>query len=225
MAETKKAAKTSGAAAKKNKTLDKTVAEEPVKQVKKSKTGVYWLIGLGLLIILALIFFRRQIVVATVNGKPIFWYKYIQVLEKQGGKEILDQLVLEKLIVDEAAKQNLVVANEVVEDELNKIKTNLEAQNMTIDEALGQQGMTLAELQKQIQMRQLVTQLASKDITVSDQEIADYLEENKDSMPTGKDKPENLNELVKEQLLKNKQQEAVQKFLDNLKSQATVQYW
>lgn len=217
--------------------VNKVIIREPAEKIttpsqnkpnlskSKSHPWLYTALIILLLLIIGGVVFRRQFVVALVNGQPIFRYHFVKALEAQAGKEILDQLVTEQLIKAAAQEKSLTVTPEELDKEVATITESLKSRGMDINEALSQQGLDLNKFKEQITLKLLVTRLAAADITVSDEEVADYMEKNKTSLPQGKDAPENIKELVKEQMLQGKQQESIQTWLTESKNKATIQYW
>ena len=65
-----------------------------------------------ILIVATLIFaFRSFIVAASVNGQPITRLAVVKEAEKQGGKQVLESLVTNTLIEQEARKQKVTVTD------------------------------------------------------------------------------------------------------------------
>jgi hypothetical protein len=200
-----------------------TVSTKPKPAVKRP-----WLfIGLGVILVLAILgyVFKNQFIVVVVNGKPITRAEYIKTLETQGGKQVLNRMITERLVMAEAQKQNLTVPQTVIDSEITKIEGNIKAQGMTLDQALAEQNMTLADLQKQIMIRQLVTDLTASQAAVTDADVQKYLTDNKDKLPTGKNAPKDIETLVRQQLEQTKQQTVADAWLKELQSQANIQYW
>ena len=188
---------------------------------KKSK-----LIWIPLVVIIALILYRFKglLVAATVNNQPISRLTVLQELEKQGGKQIMDNLVTNALIRQEAKKQNLSVSQDEVKAQLDDISNNLTSQGQDLVTALAAQGMTENDLKSQIELKILVDKLAAKDINVTDKEVEDYFTQNKDLY--GKDaKLADLKDQIKTTLQSQKTSEAINSWLTTLKSNAKINYF
>ena len=69
-----------------------------------------------ILLILAAIFGQRLLFVAYVNGQPITRMAYYNELEQKDGAQVLQNLVVETLINQEAAKKGIVVTNTDVQN-------------------------------------------------------------------------------------------------------------
>jgi hypothetical protein len=192
----------------------------------QSNMRMKWLVAAWILVIAgALYYFKGQFIVATVNGQPIFRSTLVQELERQSGKATLDNLVLETLVRQEAAKQKVTVTDEEANDELKKLEDRLTQQNQKLDQLLAAQDMTKASLLEQIKLQKLVEKMLSKEpVTVSDEEVTKYLTDNKAFLPKDA-KPEELKVEVKKQLEQQKQSTKTQTWLKSLQDNAQVNHW
>lgn len=177
------------------------------------------LLGLGLLILGLLGFlFREHFVVAIVNGRPVLRYELDKKLASSFGKETLENLIIEKLIQEEARKQKVVVTEEEVDAEVEKISQSL-GEGDKIEEILALQGMTLKDLREQLKMRLQVNKILEKDISISDEEVSQFVKENGQVL-TATDEAEKkaeARERIKEQKISEKVQAWVSELLQNAK--------
>lgn len=174
-------------------------------------------------VILLLYIFRSVFVVATVNGQPISRLQLYQELEKQGGKQALSGIITETLITQEAAKEHVTVSDQEVNDQIKSIEQNLAKQGQKLDQVLTAQGMTQKQLTDQIKLQKLAEKMAAKNITVSDKEISDYIEQNKDNLPQGQDE-KTLRASVSDRLKQQKVNDKIQSWLQNLQKNAKINY-
>ncbi len=189
-------------------------------KLKKRNLAVF----LSLIILAgALFYFKNQFIVAIVNGRPITRLALIKELEKQGGRSVLESLVTKTLILQEAKKQNVTVNKDEINQEIKEIEENLIRQGQDFDELLKSQGMTRKDLEEQIKIQKIVEQIAGKDIQVSDEEIDDFIKENKESLPKDSSSEE-VRLSVKEQLRQQKMSEAVQSWIESLHNNAKINY-
>lgn len=135
-----------------------------------------------ILIVLAFVF-KGVFVAALVNGQPISRLSLIKELEKQGGKQTLASLINQTLILQEAKKKNINISEKEVNEEVKKIEEDLKKQGQNLDTALLTQGMTRGDLIAQLKIRKLVEKLLADQIKVTDKEVADYVEKNKETFP------------------------------------------
>ncbi|MCL4353938.1 SurA N-terminal domain-containing protein [Patescibacteria group bacterium] len=172
------------------------------------------------LILIGAYLLRNQIIVATVNGQPISRVSLLQELEKQQGKKVLDTMITTTLIFQEAEKKNEKVSDEEVNNEIKKISENLKKQGQDLNTALTAQGMTLEGLKEQIKIQLTLKKLLAKQLVVSNKEINDYLEKNKESLP--KIDANQLKDSVKSQLEQEKFNTAVNELIQSLKAKAKI---
>ena len=161
--------------------------------------------------------------IATVNGRPISRLEYYQTMEKQIGKQTLENLVTESLILDAAAKKNVTVEQKVVDKDIADIETKIKAQGQTLDQALTQEGITRADLEKQMRIQKLVETLSASSSAVTDVEINNFITTNKAQLPQGAT-AEELKNLAKTQLEKQAQSDNIKKWLADIRTQAKVVY-
>lgn len=164
---------------------------------------------------------RNFVIAATVNGQPISRISVVQELERQGGKQALNALVTKTLILQEARRQNLTVGQEEVDAEIKTIEDNIKRQGQTLEQALMLQGMTREQLDEQIRLQKMIEKIVGKDIKVTDQEVAQYIEQNREALPPEED-PKVQQDMVREQLQQQKLNERVNTWIEDLRKNAKV---
>jgi peptidyl-prolyl cis-trans isomerase C len=100
-------------------------------------------------------------------------------------KEVLDQLIAQELLWQEAERREHVAAEEEVDQVLTEIKTNFDSEQAFLFriEAGGFTGETYREdLKHQISVRHMVIEDIAAGITVSDDEISEFYNENQERM-------------------------------------------
>lgn len=109
---------------------------------------------------------------------------------KQYKKQILDNLVNEKILLQKATELNLKPSddeiNKQVDDEINKYKSQY-SQEGQYDQFLKQNGFTEEELKTFLKNQAIVKPVIDdvmKDVSVSDEDVQNYYNENKDSQYT-----------------------------------------
>lgn len=187
-------------------------------KIKKS----YIILAITVLALAALlVIFRNLFVAAVVNGQPISRLSVVREAEKQSGSQVLNMLVRNKLIEQEATKQNVTVSDKEVDDQIKKLEGNLQKQGQKLDQALKMQGMSREDLRKIIKLDQMVSKMVGKDIKITDKQVADYIEKNKDALPQGQDEAQ-LKTSVKEQLRQQQLNEKVRSWLEKLQKDAKI---
>lgn len=193
-------------------------------EIKFSKK--YLMIFFILILILGLIYFsKRFLIAATVNGKSINRLALLQKLEKQGGKKILESMVTESLILQEADKRKITVNQKEIDVEMKKIEANVASQGSTLDQALQNQGMTKNDLTEQIKIQLMLQKMAGSDIKITDQEVNDYINANKNQQGIESSGQEISKEQATAQLKQQKLQQSIQSFLSDLKTKAKITYF
>lgn len=171
-----------------------------------------------------LYFLRSLFIVALVNGQPITRLSLIQELEKQGGKRTLDSMITKSLILQEAKKQKIIVTDQEVDKSVTQLEENLTAQGQDLNQLLQIQGMTRDSLKEQLRIQNIIEKILGKDINVTDQEIKDFIEKNKSSLPKDA-KTEEVTASAKEQLKLQKINEKTTSWIDSLRTSAKIQYF
>lgn len=170
--------------------------------------------------------FKGLFIAATVNGQIISRLSVVKALESQGGKRILESIVTENLIKQEAKKKNIIIDEKIVDKELVTTEEQLKTQGQNLEDWLAFQGMTKETFRDQVKLKKMVEELLGKDIAVTDAEIADFTEKNNDVLTerVGSDSAK-VATLVKEQLKNQKLSEKVQPWLAELQKNAKVNYF
>ncbi|MBI2031094.1 MAG: SurA N-terminal domain-containing protein [Candidatus Levybacteria bacterium] len=187
----------------------------------KKYLSIFFLV---VIILSGLYIFRNQIIVATVNGEPINRFTLINELEKLSGKRALETIVTKTLVMQDAKKKNVSVTEDEINSEIKKIEENLKAQGQTLEDVLKLQGATLDTVREQITLNLLMKKLLGKDIAVSDSEILDYVEKNKEIKPESMPEEE-YKKQVKTQLEQQKFQEKAQTYIKKLQDSAQINYY
>ena len=164
--------------------------------------------------------YKRLVIAATVNGSTISRLTVIKELEKVSGKNVLNALIEQKLITDEALKKNITVSQEEIDAEIAKIETQLTAQGTTLDQALITEGMLKADLIKQITTQKKLEKMLADKLAVADEEITQYIKDNAIEIPAGKESEYQTQ--VKELLRQQKLSLEASTLVTSLKSAANI---
>lgn len=176
-----------------------------------------------LIILGGLYLVKDSFIVAMVNGKPIYRWTVIKKLEEQGGKQILDSIVTETLVKQAIKDSGIKIEQAEIDTEIKNIEDRLVAQGMTLDKALEQQGMTRQQLVEDITLQKSAEKIVAEKVSVTDEEVQKYMEDNKDFFPADSD-PAQMKETVKQQLLSSKANEAIQAWVQGLQDSSKVIY-
>jgi foldase protein PrsA len=210
--------------------LDNTVeqTEKAIAIIEKKKKSNSKMVGLatfiGLLAVAGAYLYKNgYIVAATVNGESISRIAVIHELETASGKAALEALIQKKLIESELKKSNVEFDLGEVDDRVLEIKTEVEAQGATFDEALSAQGMTLDLLKEQIETQIKLEKVLADKITVTDDEVATFIKEAK--LTATKDSSiEAVEAGVRDQLSQQKFQTEAGAWLSSITENASINY-
>jgi foldase protein PrsA len=161
--------------------------------------------------------------VAIVNGKPISRITYFKNMEKQGGKQVLDKMIQETMVKDEAQKKDIKIDQGVIDEEVKKIESQIKIMGQTLDEALKTEGITREELDDQIRMQKMVEVMANANIEITQKQIDEFIATNKDQFPKGTTKEE-MQTSAKEELTTQLGSAAIGKWFEDLRKNAKIIY-
>lgn len=194
---------------------------------EKNTKPQFFKIAVVVLIVAALaaVLFRNRgwFVAATVNGTPIPRWELNDRLTKRFGDQVLEAIIGEKLITDAAAKAGVSASNEEIGAKVNEIEQSLSG-SMKLDDALQLQGVTREEFESQVRVQILIDKMMSKEVSVSAQEIDEYV---KGATAAGQtlsaSEAAQQREAAEKELKANKVAEKFQEWFAKLKEEAKVQ--
>ncbi len=195
-----------------------------IAKLKRSWKKTLIITLLVLIVLTGLYFLKGFFIAAMVNGKPISRWSLDRDLERAAGSQILNTKIAETLVLQEAKRQKIVVSEEEINQEVKKLDNQLQAQGQDLDAILALQGQSKKEFLRQIKIQLLVEKMLGKDIETTEEEIADYFQENKalfDEGATLASEKEN----IRQTLFENKLTEKIQPWLQDLQSKAKVLYF
>ncbi len=141
-------------------------------------------------------------IAATVNGEPIYVEDVDKQLEQMGQqqqsfegpegeeykkqiqKQILDDLIEQKLVLQEAEKEKIKVKNKEIDDWIEQAKQQFPSEQ-EFEAKLKELNLTIEELKKnrtEQLLRQKMIEKITKDIKVKDKEVEEYYEKNKEEI-------------------------------------------
>lgn len=177
------------------------------------------------LLVLALVYLLKdEIIVASVNGRPVTRWNLTKTMEKQYASNVLQNITLEMLVEQELKKAGVVVTDEEMNAEISKIEEQLSAQGQNLDDLLAAQGLTRAEVKKQLTISKGLEKLLADKVSASDEEIKAYFEQNKDAIGANA-KLEDVSASIKTQLSQQKLVAEQQKWLAEVKKNAKINYF
>ncbi len=166
--------------------------------------------------------YKNYFIAATVNGEQITRLEVLKTLEEQGGESVLENLIVQKLIKQEAARRNVNVTDEQIQAEIQQIEAQYATQGLTLQDILSYQNMTRENLEQFIEQQMMLEGLVGSSFIVTDEELNQYIEQNEASFPEVTDE---VREHVRGQLSSQKQQAEFEKYLQQKRQEARVEYF
>jgi foldase protein PrsA len=111
--------------------------------------------------------------VATIGKRSITRQEWLNELEARYGKDVLKEMIDQKVIEEMAAKYKIKVSNQEVEREFRLLQTTFNSFNQ-------KSNTNEKKWKEQIKSSLLLEELLTKDVEVSHEELTSYYEKNKD---------------------------------------------
>lgn len=147
-------------------------------------------------------------VVAVVNGKLITLFdvntKVVDVVQRTQGvalkpgdprvdelqRQMLDNMITEMLIEDEAARLKINVSETEIDTQIDELKKKNSLSQQQLVAELAKEGLTLKQFRQRIRddsmRKRLLGFMVHRKVLVTEDEIRDYYEKNKGNLPTAK---------------------------------------
>lgn len=199
-----------------------TTVSDLQKNVMDPKNRRSLLLALIIIILIAVIYFGKGLVVAAlVNGQPISRISIIRDLEAQSGKAALDAIITRTLVFQEARKKNITVTDKDIDNEVAKIKKQFQEQGQNLDQLLATQGLTNVKFRDEVKVQLLVTKLLGDQVKVTDKEFEEFLAKNQDLVSGQKDQAA-AKASLRAQMEQQKLAQKYQEWIANVKKDAKI---
>jgi len=201
--------------------MDNDIKNNNRKFILNKKTAI--IVG-AVIVVCALVYvYKGLFVAATVNGVPISRFAVIRELEKNSGKNTLDWLITQKLIVSEAITKGITITSEEVDAVVKDVSEQIVSQGGTLEEALADQGLNLNDFKNQIVVQKNMEKLLAGKTDVTDDEIRQYIQDSQITVSEGQE-IETMDQ-IRSMLKSQKLDEESQTLIDSLKAQAKINYF
>ncbi|WP_211171099.1 peptidylprolyl isomerase [Bacillus sp. DNRA2] len=154
--------------------------------ILKTRKGIIYA-SIGVLVLITAIVISVTIlnkdVVAEVNGEKISQTELNKLLNDTYGDDILDSLISKKLIEQAAAKKDLSVSKNEIDEEFKALQESYGGED-AFKQTIASSGVTETQVRADIKNYLLAEKILKPGIKVSDEEIKQYFEDNKDSFAT-----------------------------------------
>jgi parvulin-like peptidyl-prolyl isomerase len=191
------------------------------KAIKNSKKLVF--AATFVLLLAGLYFVKDWFIAVTVNGRPITRLALDRQLEQAYGSQVLEDMISKEVIMQKAKEDGITIADDEVESTIGDIRKSLEAQNTTLESALAYQGQTVDDLKENIRIQKMVEKMLSDKVSVSDEDVLGYFEENKDFYED--QELDDVKDNIRQQLEQEQLSTEAQKLLQDLKLDASINYF
>lgn len=192
------------------------------------KLSTNFLLGLAIVVLSGIALFlvaqryRGLLIAGTVNKTPITRWELNKILTNRYGDAVLEELVNNELLTQEAAKQGITITDEDLANERQSLVDSLGGEE-NLASALTQYGLSEADLSDQLRLKLTQDRLSDKlfDVNITDEEIAEYFETNK-AMYEGVELDQ-VREEIKQGLTQQQLQQEFYAWFDQLKSEAQIE--
>lgn len=148
------------------------------KQLTNKRMWKYILLGISLVLVINMTGCSNEEIVAKINNEVITKDELYNLLVEQNGAQVLESLIAEKILEAETKKQNINVSEEDIQAEINKIIENYGGEEI-FNQAMEYYGFTLEDIKKNITLNTKIERLLGPNISISEEEMQVYFEENK----------------------------------------------
>lgn len=166
--------------------------------------------------------YRGLLIAGTVNKTPITRWELNKVLTNRYGDAVLEELVNNELLTQEAAKQGITITAEDLANERQSLVDSLGGEE-NLASALTQYGLTEADLSDQLRLKLTQDRLSDKlfDVNITDEQIAEYFEANQAAYEGVE--LDQVRQEIKQGLTQQQLQQEFYTWFDQLKSESQIE--
>jgi len=158
---------------------------------------------------------------AKVNSVEISQQEFLSTLKRENGEKVLEELIEEVLIKQEAARQKVDATPEEINKELQKLKARLKTPEK-YQEFLKHNELTEESVKEKLRTQVVFGKMLDKRVAVTEEEMKKYFEENKSKLGPNATYEQNKDK-IKQVLVNKKKRKEVKKFLNELKAAAKIE--
>lgn len=217
---------------------NKRVKKKKTKKIKKStiKKIIAVIVLIAVLAVVLYFAFRTlkpEKTIAEVKGEIITKHELEQQYEQLPEQyklfitkdDFLDQMINVKLLLQEAEKQAIVVSEAEIEQELDNLKKEAPTEE-AFENLLKQRNIEIPQLKKQLgeqlTINKLLNEIVFSKIEISDSQINDYYNNNKDYFKENNLSYNQAKEQIRLILLDELSNSAIKIYINQLRSNATI---
>lgn len=177
------------------------------------------IIGLIFVFFVLLAANRGWVIVALVDGKPIYSWSLNTLLRSRYGQQTLEGMIGETLIEKEAKKSDVVITDKDLQDKQNEILSSL-GESVNLSDFLKFQGISESEFNQQLRVQLVVERLLTKDLVIAEQDIDRYIATNR-ALLVSTDAAK-LRDEARRAIISSTVSEKIQEWFVGLRSKANV---
>ncbi len=186
----------------------------------KKMSRWHMIVGVLVLVLVGLLAANKGwIVAAMVNGKPIYSWQLNKSLRNRFGQQTLEGMIGEVLIADQAKSAGVSVSQADIDAKQKEVLASLGA-DVKLDDLLKFQGLTKEDFINQLKLQLLVERLLTKDVTITDTDVANYIATNSATL-TASD-PAKLKEEARQAIKTSIVNEKLQTWFEEVRQNAKV---
>lgn len=158
------------------------ISMNPLPHLNRLRGNKFVYLAIAIIILALLIAYKKSwFVAATVNGSPVSNFELLSRENSQFRKQMLDQMINEKLILSEAGKKGVKVSEQDINTKISDIEKQVGGAS-ALDSLLAQQGETRTGVRDQIRLTLSLEGMYASEASVSAEEVTQFIEQNKDQM-------------------------------------------
>lgn len=195
----------------------------PVVPPRPSPIRFKVILGFVVLVVVAALVWSKNkgwLLAASINGQPVTRAELNERLTQRFGSQMLEAMVGEKLIMNEAAKQGSVANDDEVKQKIAEVEKSLSG-TMSLDDSLKMQGITRDEFENQVRIQLVIEKMLSSEVSVSAEEVTDYLKNNANTMTATTDAERKTE--AENQIKGNKMAQKFSEWFAKLKDSAKIE--
>lgn len=162
---------------------------------------------------------NKMLYVAKVDGVGISKGEWEKMLKSRYGKSAARDLIDIYMVNNQLKKAGIKVSEDEINAEIAEIEKQLAGQSL--EEVLGQQGMTLTDFRKNVSMQVGMKKLLSDKVVIADEDVTKYIADYASTL-TGKTDDEKFAE-AKKILTDQKLGEEINKWYSDLQTKVVVE--
>jgi foldase protein PrsA len=127
----------------------------------------------------------------------------------------------QNLVLQEAKRLNINISQTEIDAKVDEVTSQIEAQGSDLESFLNSQGLSRQEFEQQVKIQLIIDEIIGKKIEISEEEIANYFEENKDYFEAGTTL-EDVRDQLESELKQEKLVNQFQAWIEELKAKTTI---